>query len=231
MRNRARTYTPLQLVDMALRHRPNFAPGTGYSYSSANYVLLGILIQRVTGQSWEEQVESRILRPLGMRHTLTPDVTTSLPSPHTLLYQQFVPGGPLVDVTVPALALEMGADLSIISTPADLGTFFRALLGGKLLRPAQLSAMEQTVPEPDADTIVSGTRYGLGLQRYPRPCGGGYWTHGGDGLGYDVEDGVSADGRTSVVVYLDSLTFDRTPFTAQLKAADQLIFDQLCGQR
>jgi D-alanyl-D-alanine carboxypeptidase len=230
-RDVSRFYTPAQLVALAVRHRPLFAPGTRYSYSNTNYVLLGMLIQRVTGRTWEQEVHARILRPLGLAHTLTPDQATRLPAPHARLYQQFTPGGPLVNVTIPPLSISTTADGAMISTPADLNQFFRALLSGRLLHPAQLAQMKQTVTEPASDTVVAGARYGLGLERYPLSCGGYYWTHSGDGLGVDDENGVSANGRASAVVYLTSRPATRKPFIAQLQAADRLVADQLCAAR
>jgi D-alanyl-D-alanine carboxypeptidase len=89
-----------------------------------------MLIQRVTGHPWYTEVRSRILRPLRLTRTLTPDVTgTRLPDPHSTTYQQFSPDGPLVDVTLPPRFLETGADGSLIATTGDLGRFLRAPLG------------------------------------------------------------------------------------------------------
>ncbi|MDR0342984.1 MAG: beta-lactamase family protein [Nocardiopsaceae bacterium] len=230
-RNVGRRYTPAQLVDLAMRHRPLFAPGTRFSYSNTNYVLLGMLIKRVTGRTWEQEVHDLILRPLGLAHTLTPDQATRLPRPHARLYQQFSPRGPLVDTTIPPLGISTTADGAMFSTPSDLNRFFQALLGGRLLRPAQLAQMERTVPEPASSTVIPGARYGLGLERYPLPCGGYYWSHSGDGIGVDDENGVLPGGRASTVVYLTSRPATRGPFVAQLKAADQLVTDQLCAAR
>ncbi len=74
------------------------------------------------------------------------------------------------------------------------------LVGGRLLPPAQLAAMTTTVP---AD-LVPGGRYGLGLLRVPLSCGGAYWGHGGDGLGYQTRGGVTGDGRAVSVVHTSS---------------------------
>jgi Beta-lactamase len=69
----------------------------------------------------------------------------------------------------------------VISTTADLGRFFRALLGGGLLRPDLLTQMQTTVAATEfQDEFTPGYRYGLGLVWNPLPCGGGYWHHGGD---------------------------------------------------
>lgn len=80
----------------------------------------------------------------------------------------------------------------MISTPADLNQFYNALLGGRLLAPAQLAQMRSTVP---ADPLGPGARYGLGLVSRPLSCGGVYWGHGGAIPGYETAGGATDDGR------------------------------------
>jgi D-alanyl-D-alanine carboxypeptidase len=221
-RNRDRTYTPDELIAIALRHPPDFAPGTRWEYSNTNYILAGMLIHRVTGHPWYTEVRSRILRPLQLTRTLTPEVTdTRLPDPHATTYQQFSPDGPLTDVTIPPRFLESGADGSLIATTGDLGRFLRALLSGRLLPPGQLRAMMTTVP-----TGEPGRAYGLGLEWKALPCGGGYWGHGGNGLGYSEVNAVTADGHRSTVVATTSRDLDETP---QLDATARLLADAMCA--
>ncbi|MGW9382303.1 serine hydrolase [Streptomyces albidoflavus] len=52
--------------------RPRLRPGTSWNYSNTNYILAGMVIEKVTGHSWEKEVERRILRPLGLRATSAP---------------------------------------------------------------------------------------------------------------------------------------------------------------
>jgi D-alanyl-D-alanine carboxypeptidase len=219
-RNRWRHLSSQERVAIAMRHRPNFAPGTGWSYSNTNYVLAGMLIKAATGRSWEQEVHHRILKPLKLTHTITPDSTTALPAPHPTLYQQFTPGGRLVDTTLDPL-LESDADGSITTTTADLNRFFQALIGGRLLPRPQLAAMQTTVPADD------GSRYGLGLRWRPLPCGGGYWTHGGNGIGYTTLTGATTSDRT-VTISLFSRTIDPDLTTRQDQAARHLINNALC---
>ncbi|CAM5296425.1 Beta-lactamase class C and other penicillin binding protein-like protein OS=Streptomyces glaucescens OX=1907 GN=SGLAU_01895 PE=4 SV=1 [Streptomyces glaucescens] len=78
--------------------------------------------------------------------------------------------------------------------------FFTALLGGRLLPPAQLAEMRRTVSVGENFEVgFPGLKYGLGLMQQPLTCGGDTWGHGGD-LGVTVRTGFSADGRRSVVV-------------------------------
>jgi D-alanyl-D-alanine carboxypeptidase len=107
-----------------------------------------------------------------------------LPAPHADLYQQFSPGGPLTDTTVMDYTWADAAG-AIVSTPDDLDRFFRALISGRLLPPAQLAEMEKTVPTMGEQGLLD--RYGLGLGWQPLSCGGGYWPHGGDVLASDLE--------------------------------------------
>jgi len=80
--NRMRTYTPQELVALAMQHPAYFAPGTGVAYSNTNYVLLGMIIDRVTGHSWADEVRARIIAPLGLRHTRTPGTYPFIDGPH-----------------------------------------------------------------------------------------------------------------------------------------------------
>jgi D-alanyl-D-alanine carboxypeptidase len=232
-RNRSHISTPRERVAIAMRHRPNFAPGTSWSYSNTNYILAGMLVERVTGRPWTRQVQERLIGPLRLRHTLTPaaDASSSprLAAPHTRLYQQFAPDGTLVDVTIPPMAIDGGADGSMISNTADLHKFFRALVGGALLRPEELAQMRRTVPATAWEELEPGARYGLGLIWRPLSCDGrGYWSHGGNGLGYTVENGITHDGRRGVVVSLSSRGVDPEADTRQRQATDALIEHALC---
>lgn len=202
------TYTAAQIVAIAMRHAPNFAPGTNWSYSNTNYILAGMIINRVTGRSWAQEVNERIIQPLGLRHTLTPGSYPLIPGPHAEGYSNFG-SGPVIDVTAinPSAADAAG---SMISTTGDLSRFYSALVGGRLLRPAQLAAMETTVPATEFDQLLPAVGYGLGLMWIPLSCGDGYYGHAGDIPGYHTWDGVAPDGRDNVVV---SVTGDGGPNT------------------
>ncbi|MFG3054152.1 serine hydrolase domain-containing protein [Kitasatospora sp. NPDC048239] len=169
-------YRPEQLVDLANAHPPYFAPGQGWHYSNTNYVLAGMLIERTTGRSWADEVERRIIRPLGLTGTSMPVNSPFIPGPHAHGYY-LLDTGP-VDSTLfnPSMAGASGAG---ISTTADLTRFISALLGGRLLGPAELAEMQRT------SDIGDGTKYGLGLQRMATPCGE-FWGHGGGIPGYST---------------------------------------------
>jgi D-alanyl-D-alanine carboxypeptidase len=221
-------YPPEELVARAMTHPPDFAPGTAWAYSNTGYLLVAMIIERVTGHRWYEEVDARIVRPLGLEHTVFPGDAAALPAPHARGYQRFTVGGDLVDVTE---MVDWNASGGLISTTADVSRFFRALLDGTLLRPVELAEMQRTVPvgEP-VEQLWPGGRYGLGLRMRPLPCGGVYWGHGGGGSGYMTEDGVTADGRRSVVVSMSSTLADSfESLVEQQHAADALVEHALCA--
>ncbi|WP_219825484.1 serine hydrolase domain-containing protein [Nonomuraea typhae] len=221
-RQRLRHYSARELVSTALRHRPRFEPGSRWEYSNTGYIVLGMIITRVTGRAWGAEVRDRIARPLGLRHTFAPD-NPHLPKPHARAYVKF--GTRWTDTTV---AAENYPDGGLVSTIGDLGRFFRALLGGRLLPAELLAAMKKTVPIDEPG--LRGQRYGLGLIWVPLSCGGGYWGHGGDGAGHKSREGVSADGRRSAVAFTYSMTTDRRSALALEAAHRKLIDNALCGK-
>ncbi|MCQ8832635.1 serine hydrolase domain-containing protein [Streptomyces malaysiensis] len=216
---RFRTYTPEELVGLAMRHPPHFSPGAGWSYSNTNYVLAAMIIHEVTGRSWAQEVNDRIIRPLGLRGTSTPGAFPSIPGPHARGYAAFG-ANTSMDVTSlnPSMAVGSG---SIISTTHDLNRFYTALLRGRLLAPAQLDEMTTTKPAPEL-----GVRYGLGLGEIPLSCGGSYFGHPGELLGYHTWGGVTRDGTRTAVVYVTSDGGQDTQ-----RAMNTLVDRELCRTR
>ncbi|MEV8626288.1 serine hydrolase domain-containing protein [Streptomyces sp. NPDC051079] len=192
---RYRYTEPRELLDIALRYPADAAPGTTWGYSNTNYVLAGLIVQKVTGRPLAEQIDRRIIKPAGLRHTYFPapgDMT--IREPHPKGYHRNPADGPLREFTQmdPSWAWAAG---QLISTNSDLNRFFGALLGGRLLPAAQLAQMRTTV----AVGGPSGLRYGLGLTSRPLSCGGVYWGHGGDIAGFETRGGVTDDGRAANV--------------------------------
>ncbi|MER6147715.1 serine hydrolase domain-containing protein [Streptomyces hirsutus] len=226
--HRWHAYRPAQLVAMAMRHEPAFPPGTNWEYSNTNYVLAGMVIEKVTGRSWEREVRDRVLRPLGLRHTDIPGLWPFLPQPHAANHQQFVPDGPLVDTTIPYRPFDLGADGAMTGTARDLNRFFTALVRGRLLGPAALAVMRTTVPVPRDGGHPAGTRSGLGLFFTPLSCGGGYLGHGGSGFGYLVRAATTTDGRRSITVSTHSRPGDSETADRQEDVLRGLVDRALC---
>ncbi|MEU8890535.1 serine hydrolase domain-containing protein [Streptomyces sp. NPDC048442] len=183
------------LVNLALAHRPTFEPGTGWSYSSTGYLLAGLLIERVTGHPYGDEIRRRVITPLGLRRTSVPGDSPKIGGPHPRGYARPGKDAPLKDFTAinPTLA---GPSGSMISSGADFNRFLGALLGGKLLRPAELHQMMRTRPTGSPD----GGAYGLGLESHPLPCGGLAWGHDGGILGYQTTGAATVDGRRATVM-------------------------------
>ncbi|MFI6016405.1 serine hydrolase domain-containing protein [Streptomyces sp. NPDC051287] len=197
LRHRYDTLTPAELVALAMRHAPDFAPGTDWSYSNTNYVLAGMVIKAVTGHSYAEEITRRVIEPLRLTGTVVPGTRTTLPSPSSRAYSKLAETatGPAYDVTAlnPSLASSAG---EIISTSADLTRFYQALLRGRLLPAHQLKEMKTTVPVPGDP----GSAYGLGLIDRTLSCGVHVWGHDGGIHGSSSTAATTADGRHALAV-------------------------------
>ncbi len=171
--------TPRQAVRMALTHPPT-TPGR-YSYSNTNYVLLGLVIQQVTGHPYATEARRRIIAPLRLTGTSFPGARTSLPAPHGRAYS-----GDGADVTDldPRVA---GAAGELVTTLTDLDRFYAALLRGALLPPGRLRQM--------LDTRTAQGKYGMGLHPETLPCGTTVWGHSGRISGSYVRTAATVDGR------------------------------------
>ncbi|MET9604206.1 serine hydrolase domain-containing protein [Streptomyces sp. NPDC006512] len=219
-------YQPRALLDLALARKALFAPGDGWSYSNTNYVLAGLLIEKVTGRPLAEQITDRVIDRIGLRHTYFPAVgERGIREAHPRGYHAAEPGAPLADITEldPSWGWAAG---QLVSTPGDLNRFFSALIGGELLRAEELAQMRTTVPVPDASAAGTGVRFGLGVTSTPLSCGGLMWGHGGDTPGYHTFPGATDDGRAATI----AVTADWPPTEAGFKNADAVVDTALCAK-
>lgn len=217
-------HQPRELLDLALAHKADFAPGTSWSYSNTNYVLAGLLIEKVTGRPVAEQITQRIIDRIGLRHTYFPGVgDQGIREAHPRGYFAAKPGAPLEDITEmdPSWTWSAG---QLVSTPGDLNRFFSELIDGKLLRPAELTQMRTTVKVPKEFDSGSGIRFGLGLTSTPLSCGGLMWGHRGDTPGYHTRTGVTVDGRAVTT----AVTASPAPTPKGLAHADAVLDTTLC---
>lgn len=185
--------TPQEAVDVAMAHEPDFPPGTGQRYSNTNYVLAALVMEAVSGNTYEHEVRERVIEPLGLRGTVMPGDTSYLPRPSSRAYSRLSDdpaATKIYDVTVHNASQTWGEG-DIISTTGDLNRFLSALLRGELLPPEQLKAMKTTVPDPDDPSAG----YGLGISTYRTSCGTTVWGHSGGWIGSLSEAVSTADGR------------------------------------
>lgn len=189
---RRRTWTTAELVARATAEPPLFEPGTRAEYSNTNYLVLGMLVERLTGNPYADEIESRIIRPLRLHGTSLPGTDTVIHGPHARGYLPLERDGrpELVDITELNPSI-MNAGGDVISTTRDLNRFFAALLDGRLL-PDHLTR--------EMRTPVLGSAYGLGVIRLPLPCGGEAWGKDGDAPGYSSATFVVPGGDRQITV-------------------------------
>ncbi|MGW7578061.1 serine hydrolase domain-containing protein [Streptomyces sp. NPDC054765] len=214
---------PRTLLDAALARKALFVPGTSWSYSNTNYVVAGLLVEKVTGRPLSEQITKRVIDRIGLRHTYFPGVGDErIREAHPQGYFATKPGARLENITEfdPSPGWAAG---QLISTPSDLNRFFSALMGGKLLGPAQLAQMRTTV-KVNTPVWPAGTRYGLGVTSTPLSCGGLIWGHGGDIPGYHTLAGVTDDGRAVTL----AVTADQPPTKQGPADVQALLGTALC---
>jgi D-alanyl-D-alanine carboxypeptidase len=189
-----RVWTPREIVAIAAAHPPTFAPGAGWSYSDTNYFVLGLIVEAATGRSLAGELRRRIFAPLRLRATSLP-TEPDIAGRHAHGY--FL--RPLEDVTVGSPSVQWAAG-ALVSNADDLARFFRALLGGRLLRPDLVHLMKTTVAAPQ---LGPRNAYGLGLQKVPGPCGA-LWGHAGGSPGYVADAFNTKDARRQVVVLVNA---------------------------
>ncbi|MFL4492423.1 serine hydrolase domain-containing protein [Streptomyces sp. VTCC 41912] len=226
--NRYRQFAPEKLARLGIAAPPFGTPGQGFHYSNTNYVLAGLLLQKATGQSPESYVTRHVIHKAGLRHTYFPQSAT-LSGPHAKMYEAAYGGfNPPRDFSVYNMSWAATAG-SLISTMPDLNRFYRALLGGELLAPAELRQMKTTVP-------IEGSfmRYGLGLLQTTSACGD-FWGHNGLVLGAMTWSLSSPDGRRQVslgfnLTRYQKLDANNQPVTSPIDTAmNDYIAQAACG--
>lgn len=192
VRNRVFSYQ--ELVDLSLAEPSTTEPGAAYKYSNTNFVVVGMLIEGLTGRPVGDAYQRRVIEPLGLRQTsyVHPDTRIAGTRVRGYLHPDEA-GAPLVDSTEQTASWAQSAG-GVISSPADLNAFTSALLRGRLLSPATLEAMTTVTP-----TDTTNTRfYGLGLRRYDLTCGTRVYGHTGTVQGYYTYAFSTRDGRRSL---------------------------------
>jgi len=170
-------------------------PGAAHSYANVNYIVLGIIVEEVTGNPLDQVVRDRVFGPLDLDNTSFGTATTHFSEAAPWLGYRDVPSG---------------ATGGIVSTVDDVATFFRALLGGELIGTDLLSEMTRTIEGGQ------GFRAGLGIFEEELSCGTA-WGHGGEFPTYSSMAIASRDGSKVVVVAQSS-----GGWTAALDAAEEI---------
>ena len=186
--SRSASTRPIDTLRFAATQPMAFWPGSEWGYSNTNYIALGLVIEKVTGDTYRRQLNQRLLEPLGL-------ASTELPR------RRQVRGlnDPGENPNVPWAA---GA---LVSNTDDLARFFSALLSGRVLSEESLSSMKHTVVI-DPATLAGG----LGIFATELPCGR-FWGHDGGILDYATSVRASEDGERVAVISLRGTTFSGPP--------------------
>lgn len=199
---RFRSIAPEELVRLGLEApvtgQPGEQPG---SYSNTNYVIAGLLLEKVTGQDAETYTTRNVIDRAGLRHTSFPR-TPYIKGPHSKMYESFYGLiDPPRDYSVYDMSWAYTAG-AVVSMTDDLNQFYRTLLRGGLVGPAALDEMMRTVD-------VGGIDYGLGIYSLDLPGCGRFWGHDGAVFGAGTVAYSSPDGRRQVALGLNLMKYQR----------------------
>jgi D-alanyl-D-alanine carboxypeptidase len=175
--NFLRVWTPQELVAFSFAVPPSFLPGEQYEYSNTNTVLLGMVIEAVTGLPLGEVLAAQIFRPLALTGTLYP-LSATLPPPEPTGYAVDIDTGAIGDQPLVSPTCLAGSG-AMASTLTDLLAWGDALGRGTLIGPAL-----QAVRKSRARDVAKGPeydRYGMGIGQI-----GNWWGHTGSGVGFQV---------------------------------------------
>jgi D-alanyl-D-alanine carboxypeptidase len=189
-----RSFTPWELLGYAFAEPADFPPGEGFRYSNTNTVLLGLVVEKVSGKPLPDYIHDHILGPLGMSHTSFP-MTNAFPEPHAQGYTVQTADGAEAVATDwnPSWGWAAGA---MISTLDDMRIWAPALATGKLLDPVTQQQRLQTVGTPG---LPPQDGYGLGIFNL-----GGWIGHNGSLPGYQTVAVYLPEKQTTMVIFTNT---------------------------
>jgi D-alanyl-D-alanine carboxypeptidase len=232
-----------ELRDMAFKRPPHFAPGAEFEYNNTNYLLLGLVAEKIEGKPFATIFQDRLFGPLGMKNTLLPVSTSNaIPEPYSHGYLYGSSSYALVDASYPAdlqAAAKAGtlrpnddtwqnpspyfAAGGTISTADDLASWMRALVGGKVLD-ADYQRQWLDSPEAEDPSKPEGQKYGYGIAAITFGPNKIYF-HGGEMPGYNSFMGHDPQNEVTLVVWTSlTLSLDGKPTanTLMVKILDQI---------
>jgi D-alanyl-D-alanine carboxypeptidase len=191
--NPQRAWTPQELVDMAISHPPNFPPGQKYEYCNTNYILLGMIIEKITGNKVGDEIQKRIIDKLGLTNTSFAD-TGEMTGQFIHGYMPVNSDDPgskdLKDITDgnPSWGWAAGA---MISNLDDMKNWVKALAEGTLLTPL-MHQQQVTFGPPNTP------QYGLGVMNGSIVIG-----HSGEILGYNSSVYFDPKSQVTIIVFIN----------------------------
>lgn len=189
-----RHFSPQELLGYAFSQPMVFAPGEGFLYCNTNTVLLGLLVEKLSGQPLGDYIRDHITTPLGLADTFFP-TNNFFPEPHAQGYTDVTADGSVAVATDwdPSWAWAAGA---MISTLPDMRAWAEALATGTLLSPATQAQRLQTV---EAAGKPSQDGYGVGLFNV-----GGWIGHNGSLPGYQTVVVHLPDEQRTLVIFTNT---------------------------
>ncbi|WP_217238186.1 serine hydrolase [Streptomyces sp. AC555_RSS877] len=209
----SRSFTPQEVLAYGFRHANTFAPGKEFQYSNSNLVLLGLVIEKVSGHRLADFIDKRVLRPARLRHTFFPE-GPEFPEPHPRGYTNQTLSGEIEDATDwnPSWAWAAGA---MISDLHDLRRWAKIVATGTLLSPETQAQRLRTLP-----TGYPGTSYGLGIFE-----SGGWIGHNGSIPGYETVTVYLPSKKATLVLMLNTDITDegREPSSLVARAITEIV--------
>jgi len=218
--NPGKAWTPQEVLAIAFRHPPQFAPDASYEYSNTNYALLGLIAEKVGGRPLAQQFADRLFGPVGLTQTSLPAADdTSIPAPysHGYMYggsfyaladdpypadmQAAAPAGTLqpVDYTNQNSSYATAAG-GAISTADDLATWMKALVSGKVFN-ADYHQQWLTSLQPEDPAAPDGQKYGYGISYQRFGPSAAMFYHGGELPGFNSFMGYDPDNDVALVIW------------------------------
>jgi D-alanyl-D-alanine carboxypeptidase len=199
--NRFKHFHPVDLIEMGVAARPVATPGgTPGVYSNTNYLLLGQLLECVTGLTAESYIFQNVIVRAGLRDTELAE-GLEISGSHGRMYEAwFGMIDPPRDYSIYDMSW-VGPAASLISTVADLNRFYRLLLAGDIVSNSSIAQMQRTVPviSFEGKTI----EYGLGLHKMEIPGHGTFWGHDGTVWGTGAISMTRADGKRQMSIAIN----------------------------
>jgi D-alanyl-D-alanine carboxypeptidase len=243
-RHPSKVWSPAAILAIAFAHPPNFPPGTAFEYNNTNYVLLGLIAEKVDGKPLAQAMQSRLFGPLRMRHTVLPaSASNAIPAPysHGYLYGSSsvaLVGSPPYSPEVQAAARAgtllphdytdvnhsfVSGTGSVISTATDLATWIQALVAGRVLNAAYQRRWLDSL-QPEDPSKPKGQHYGYGIAQLLWGPNSMYF-HGGETPGYNSFMGYDPRNQVTLVIWTNlTVSLDEKPTAnaLMLKVLDQI---------
>ncbi|GAA4634057.1 serine hydrolase domain-containing protein [Actinoallomurus vinaceus] len=228
--HRLQSWTLAEIVADSVKNPMVFPPGTKQQYNGTNYFLAGMLVEKVTGRSYGDEVRRRIIRPLHLRDTYAPDRDdVRLPGPYAHGYVALTEDGKTTLHDVSEQSPWPSAEGGMISTTADLTRFVNALFRGRVVPRRQLTEMFTTpdVPYIDDKECNRGPAAGracfsVGMTKVTMPNGVTIWGKTGSRPGYTSGMFATRDLRRTVVYSLTptgNKDGSESPYVSKIAAA------------